>query len=611
MVASEKREIALRPIVVKFGVGLAISLGGILYTFFRSKGIKPSKLKPPLPSPDNVILSDSRRESDGFSVDDCALKRDQASLPEINFLTNLSPSVEYSGDRYGFLLPEFTELVKERDLDVTAPSIPPEKNLGIQVLDVESPQQFKSSEPDEHSTEINSLRNQVEILEERERYLEIQLLEYYGLKEQETAVAELQNRLRMSIVETKLNNLKIESLLSDNGRLETQVADYAKAVTELEAAKAKIKFLRKKLRIEAEQNREQILSLRERVMKLQDEEKIAVENGQDMEMQWQKENKSEELEEVKKSNHSLKLANSELAQKLEYLQMLASSALDNEEAQELKEDNQRLQKQNKSLTEEIEQVRAVRCTDIEELVYLRWINACLRYELRNYQPFPGKTVARDLSRTLSPKSEEKAKQLILEYASNEGSDLTDFDSEQWSTFHSSLTDSGEHYDSLSANSTPRLRKTKFFAKLMKVLRGKDCDHHSQTSIPVDYVLDRYASDSHSVISDGFSKMLRTSSEESSRHSLELQRSYSRGQNSTVTGESHNSHRRTSEDRSLNIFRQINSTTEDINGFSLEIHPHQDAQNAAKNELVKYAEALKNSRVKSSFHRRSAPPFNSF
>lgn len=609
--ASEKREIALRPVVVKFGVGLVISLGGILYTFFRSKGIKPSKLKPPLPSPDNVILSDSTRESDGFSVDDCALKRDQASLPEINFLTNLSRSVEYSGDRYGFLLPEFTELVKECDLDVTAPSIPPEKNLGIQVLDVELPQQFKSSEPDEHSTEINSLRNQVEILEERERYLEIQLLEYYGLKEQETAVVELQNRLRMSSMETELNNLKIESLLSDNRRLEAQVADYAKAVTELEAAKAKIKFLRKKLRIEAEQNREQILSLRERVMKLQDEEKMAVENGQDMELQPQKENEAEELEEVKKSHHNLKLANSELARKLEDMQMLASSALDNEEAQELKEDNQRLQKQNKSLTEEIEQVRADRCTDIEELVYLRWINACLRYELRNYQPFPGKTVARDLSRTLSPKSEEKAKQLILEYASYEGSDLTDFDPEQWSTFQASLTDSGKHYDSLSANSTPHLSKTNFFAKLMKVLRGKDSDHHSLTSIPVDYVLDRYSSDSHSVTSDGFSKMLRTSSESSSRLSLELQRSYSRGQNSTVTGESHNSSRRTSEDGSLNIFKQINSTTEDINGFSLEIHPHQYAQNTAKNELVKYAEALKKSRMKSSFHRRSAPPFNSF
>ncbi|KZV58819.1 hypothetical protein F511_18656 [Dorcoceras hygrometricum] len=610
MVASEKREISLRPVLVKVGVALAVSLGGILYTFLRSRGIKPSKIKPSLPSPDGVTLSDSRRESDWFSVDDCTSKM-ETSLPEINFLTNQSPSVEYSGDRYGFFSPEFTKLVKECDLDVTAHSIPPEKNLGTQVLDVELPREFRCSDPDEHSREINSLRNQVEILEERERYLEIQLLEYYGLKEQETAVVELQDQLRLSNMEAKLGNLKIESLLSDNRRLEAQVADYAEVVTELESAKAKIKILRKKLRFEAEQNREQILSLRERVMKLQDEEKRAIEIGQDTEIRRRKENGSEELEEVKKSNKDLKLANSELSRKLECLQMLATSALDNEEAQELKEENQRLRKQNKSLTEEIDQIRADRCTDIEELVYLRWINACLRYELRNYQPFPGKTVARDLSKTLSPKSEEKAKQLILEYASNEGSDLTDFDPLQWSTFQASLTDSEEHKDSLSANATSHSVKKKIFAKLMKVLRVKDSDHHSQTSIPVDYVLDRYSSDSHSVISDGFSKMLRTPSEDSSRLSLELQRSYSRGQNNIVTGESHDSPRRTSEDSSSNIFRQIDSKTEDINGFSLEIHPHQDAQNAPKNELVKYAEALKHSRMKSSFHRRSAPPFNSF
>ncbi|XP_073125808.1 protein CHUP1, chloroplastic-like [Henckelia pumila] len=607
MVAREKRDFALRPVLVKFGVGLAISLGGILYTFFRSRGIKPSILKSPLPSPDKVILSDSIRESERFSADDCALKR-ESSLAEIDFVTNLSPSVEYSGDRHGFLLPEFMELVTKCDLDVTACSIAAEKNLGTQVLDVESPKEFKCSEPDERSSEINSLRNQVEILEERERYLEIRLLEYYGLKEQETAVEELQNQLRISNMEAKLNNTKIESLLSDNTRLEAQVADYAKVVTELETAKAKIKILRKKLRFEAEQNREQILSLRERVMKLQDEGKRAIEDSNNMEMHQQKENELEELEVVKKSNHDLKLANSELAKKLEYLQILATFALDNEEAQELKEENQRLQKQNKSLSEEIEHVQADRCTDIEELVYLRWINACLRYELRNYQPFPGKTVARDLSKTLSPKSEEKAKQLILEYASNEGSDLTEFDPEQWSTFQASLTDSGEHNDSLSANTTSHFSKMKFFAKLMKVLRGKNCDHHSQTSIPVDYVLDRYSSDSHSVISDGFSKMLRTPWDESSGLSLELQRSYSRGESSIVTGESHDSSRRTSEDGSLNIFRQINLITEDINGFSLQ---NRDAQNIAKNELVKYAEALKNSRMKPSFHRRSAPPFNSF
>jgi hypothetical protein len=51
------------------------------------------------------------------------------------------------------------------------------------------------------------------------------------------------------------------------------------------------------------------------------------------------------------------------------------------------------------------------------LVYLRWVNACLRYELRNFNPSSGKT-AKDLDNNLSPESKDKAKNLILEYASS-------------------------------------------------------------------------------------------------------------------------------------------------------------------------------------------------
>ena len=82
----------------------------------------------------------------------------------------------------------------------------------------------------------------------------------------------------------------------------------------------------------------------------------------------------------------------------------------------LSEESERLKKQNEELKNEIEQLQADRCSDVEELVYLKWINACLRYELRNHQPDLGKIMARDLSKTLSPKSEARAKQLILEYA---------------------------------------------------------------------------------------------------------------------------------------------------------------------------------------------------
>ncbi|KAK6125123.1 hypothetical protein DH2020_041136 [Rehmannia glutinosa] len=531
---------------------------------------------------DNQV--DSRGES-GELGDDARALQDLSVIrvSSQNSTSDLSSSERCSRDRDNFLFSEVDYLINE------------------------------CAEHEERDLEIKSLRNKVRILEERERLLEIQLLEYYGLKEQETAVMELQNRLRIHNMEAKLYNLKIESLQSDNRRLEAQVADYEKVVTELEAAKAKIKLLRKKLMSEAEQNREQLLYLQERVMKLQDEEKNGVEIDRDVKMQLRKMKELEdELEEMKKSNESLKLENSELAQKLECIQMLASTDLDNEETQALKEESHLLRQQNEDLRKEIEQLQADRCTDIEELVYLRWINACLRYEMRNYQPGPGETIARDLSKTLSPKSEKKAKQLILEYANKEGSgdkvlNMSDFDcDEEWSTSQASFfTDScgpdDFPMDNLSANKTNHSSKTKVFAKLMKLLRGKDNHHHIQTPpyCDNDIVMNRHSSTHSGISADGVIKMTRTLSGGSSVSSIDIQRSFSHGQKST-TGEN-------SDDGSLSlsIFRSIDSITGYDDNSSLRIRPHQDAQNAAKTELVKYAEALKNSHPKSSFRRRSA------
>lgn len=239
-----------------------------------------------------------------------------------NPITDLSSNSRQSGDRSGSLLQEFDQFVREHDMAITTEDVSPRKSG-------QAPGESKCAE---HEIEIRGLQDKVKVLEERERILETQLLEYYGLKEQETAIVELQNRLRLHNMEAKLYNLKIESLQSDKKKLEAQVAGYAEVVAELEAAKAKIRLLRKKLTTEAEQNREQILSLQERVMKLHNQETKAVEIDQDVELKLRKEKElEEELEEMKKSNYSLKIENSELAQKLEHAQMLATSSLDDKE----------------------------------------------------------------------------------------------------------------------------------------------------------------------------------------------------------------------------------------------------------------------------------------
>lgn len=616
MVVKGKRDSPISPVLFKFGVALAFSLGGIVFTYIRSKRIMLPKPKPSLPSPGKGSQTDSDVMADHRASENSSIPR----VPSPNSVSDISLSGGRSvEDMEGFFFPEFDQLVKEYDM--AKDDVSWSKN---------GPKEHKYAEHEEHERELSSLRSKVEILEEREKILENQLLEYYGLKEQESAVLELQNRLRVHNMEAKLYNIKIESLQSDNKRLQAKVADYEKVVAELQSSQAKIELLRKKLRFEAEQNREQILNLQERVMKLQDQEKNAVEIDQGVDTQSQERIRlEEELEEMKKYNHSLKLENLELVQKVENLQRLAESALDDKEVQALREESQLLRQQNEKFRKEIDQLQTNRCTDVEELVYLRWINACLRYELRNYQAGPNETVARDLSKSLSPQSEEKAKNLILAYANREGSgvkdmSIGDFDCEEWSISQLSyLTDSGEPddlpTDNLQDNKKNYQSKKKVFAKLMKLLRGKDNDHHIQTpsslrkrAASVDDVVSRYSVTPHSGISgtdDGLTKTTTTSSGASSRQSFDLQRSYPRSQKSAAA-ESNNYSRRMSDDGSLSIFRTIDSITEYDDNSSSGFQPGQVAQSAARTELVKYAEALKTSRPRQSFRRRSAS-FGSF
>ncbi|KAL2624409.1 hypothetical protein R1flu_008654 [Riccia fluitans] len=83
------------------------------------------------------------------------------------------------------------------------------------------------------------------------------------------------------------------------------------------------------------------------------------------------------------------------------------------------EDAAALRQANEDLCRQVEGLQSSRFSEVEELVYLRWVNACLRYELLNARPQDGKSGALDLNKDLSPRSQARAKQLMLEYVGPE------------------------------------------------------------------------------------------------------------------------------------------------------------------------------------------------
>lgn len=553
----------MKPILLKCGLALALTFAGFLFSHFRTKRIKPS---PKGPSSGHASEVKSRTISASSSF--CNIHSEGNNLEYEETCINkvvcrsspivVSPRNKQNGEKDDFLLAEHND----------------------------SPSAYASLEKDAYEQEIRKLKNMVIMLQERERSLEVQLLEYCGLREQETVVMELQNRLKISNMEAKMFNLKVETLQSENRRLEAQVADHAKVLAELEASKTKVKFLKKKIKYEAEQNKEHILNLKQKVSKLQDLECKAVAKEQEIEMKLKRlSDLEDEAEQCRKSNLRLQMDNSDLAKRLDSTQILANAVLEDPEADALREESDRLRQANEDLTKEIEQLKADKCTDIEELVYQRWLNACLRHELRNYQPAPGKTVARDLSKNLSPTSEKKAKQLILEYANAEGrTSISDFDSDQWSSSRASsyVTDPGDsdEYSPLENSSDVRLNnaanKSKVFGKLMKLIRGKDSRNHLGGRV-TSVEKSRSREDS---INDGLKSEYETLTD-MTQNSIDL--------NNTLCLKEES--RRNSDVGSLKSFSRRKSVAGDLKFIT---HSFSDSYASDKSNLIKYAEALKDS-----------------
>ncbi|KAI4355567.1 hypothetical protein L6164_004327 [Bauhinia variegata] len=608
----DKRDI--KPVLLKFGVALALSLAGFLYSRLRTRRFKPSTTQPSARPSDHDESEVNLGRGRAQHKDDChAIKPPSSSGSSLSgrhiqdteeickkmavvdyFPVGLSPSCK-TVENDELLLPEFNDILKDVDFGGSIVGNALKKDVELPKPKGEPPKAYVNPEKDEPEQEIRHLKHMIRMLQERERSLEVQLLEYCGLREQETAMMELQNRLKISNVEAKMFSLKIETLQSENRRLGVQVADHAKLVTELEAARAKVKLLKKKLRYEAEQNKEQLKTLQQKVAKLQEQESKAAASDRDIQIQLQKLKDLESAaEELRKSNLGLEIDNSELAQRLDSTQILAHAVLESPEVDALRKESERLKQENENLEKEIELLKSSRCSDVEELVYLRWINACLRYELRNYQPVEGKTLARDLSKSLSPMSEKKAKQLVLEYANSEGAgergmSIVDFDSDHWSSSQNSFhTDSADGddlscVDNSSATRTNTSTKVKFINKLKKLVRGKQGQHKRALSGGKSGCeKDINSPHCSSSISTGNDAMETPSL--ISTTSLDLQRftSSKDADRNTTDG---------TDSASSKIFRIIRPNSED---FRYGLDPFPGSLGLEKTELEKYAEALKDS-----------------
>ncbi|KAI3817161.1 hypothetical protein L1987_10950 [Smallanthus sonchifolius] len=391
---------------------------------------------------------------------------------EVKLISGLINAQPNSPDFEDDILPEFADLLSD-EID-----IPYEKD------------RVYETEMANNANELERLRNLVKELEEREVKLEGELLEYYGLKEQESDIVELQKQLKIKTVEIDMLNVTINSLQNERKKLQEEVLKGASYKKELESARKKIKELQRQFQLEANQTKGQLLLLKQQVGILQTKEQDAFKKDVDIEKKLKTLNELDiDVVELKRKNRELQHEKRELVIKLDASESriaTLSSTTETEMVARVREEVNKLKHTNEDLLKQVEGLQMNRFSEVEELVYLRWVNACLRFELRNYDTPAGKTSARDLNKNLSPRSQEKAKQLMLEYAGSErgqGGD-TDLDS----NFSHSSSPGSEDFDTASIDSsTSRYssfsKKPSLIQKLKKWGKSKDDSSSSALTSP--------------------------------------------------------------------------------------------------------------------------------
>ncbi|KAK2965371.1 LOW QUALITY PROTEIN: hypothetical protein RJ640_024113 [Escallonia rubra] len=219
--------------------------------------------------------------------------------------------------------------------------------------------------------EVEGLKTQIEGFQAREWKLGTRFLHYQDLKEQELILVELLHRLVLEIDRVEFLDRELHSIEAENKRFEGMVAEFLNVLEQLECSRMENGLLHRKVQ-------KLLRELKERSRALE---------GQNLQIKKQRLCSHEEIErraaaikgledeidELKTVVMRLQEEKSELINQLEMAAENPASSKNEAEGVVLEDYYQ--------LLNELEQLQKDRTAEINELIYLRWCNACLRHEL--------------------------------------------------------------------------------------------------------------------------------------------------------------------------------------------------------------------------------------
>ncbi|XP_030455455.1 protein CHUP1, chloroplastic-like [Syzygium oleosum] len=238
--------------------------------------------------------------------------------------------------------------------------------------------------------EAEQMKHLLNDLRRREIAVENKLLELYGLREQHSFVTHLKRQLRVRSSEVDMLKAAVSTLEAEKNDLEKEIRESFLAEKQLETAEKMVKQWQEKTNAGEIQMKAQLNMIEEQVYGYHSKEKVSREPVFERKTKTMDNVKLEVLG-MNRRNKELELEKRELALKLNSAQAKTTSLSTMTESEVIagvKEEVNALKHVNKGLLKQIETLQKQRFSRVEELVYQKWLNSCLRFEIQDYRTPP-------------------------------------------------------------------------------------------------------------------------------------------------------------------------------------------------------------------------------
>ncbi|XP_050228814.1 protein CHUP1, chloroplastic [Mercurialis annua] len=322
--SSSKTEVIMKPLILKAGIPLALSITGFVCAriISRRRIIVSDKSKVCI-SEANMTESGQENNVDGLNYLTNSPVKDDEEVMQINH--NVLSSIEMSNFSY-----------KE---------------------------------------EVIRLKSTIEELQKKELDLEMRFLRYQVMKEEELVLMELKNILVLEAAHVDYLDKKISSIQDENERYQNLVVEGLRVLENIEFVILENRILRRKTKRISKKTMEQSRVIREKKLKIDAQ-------GEEI-LKWcnEVETKSDVIKKLENDVKELQSFVDKLQEEKKELLIELNSA-ENSAVSETKIDAECVAMEDyNQLLNEIEHLRKDRASEISELTYLRWTNACLKQDL--------------------------------------------------------------------------------------------------------------------------------------------------------------------------------------------------------------------------------------